>query len=158
MPSLFLKRPSPFHLSPFSSGLTIGFVPVHQGCDAESEGHHLEITLNSKCVPSNSLTAWPLLSSCLQVLTVSWGMVTVELIDRHFIISSWWLNSDLSFSGSLISFTEVQNVLSLSQVWQLSLLSNSFAYSVLPRESDMVKMRAKGYSTWEPVFSKLTHW
>lgn len=85
-------------------------------------------------------------------------MVTVELIDRHFIISSWWLNSELSFSGSLISFTEVQNVLSLSQVWQLSLLSNSFAYSVLPRVSDMVKMRAKGYFTWEPVFSKLTHW
>lgn len=77
------------------------------------------------------MTAAELMSSSFQCKL---RMVTAELIDRHFIIGSWWLNSELSFSGSLISsFTKVQNVFSLSQEWQLSLLSNSYVYSLSPQ-------------------------
>ena len=87
-------------------------------------------------------------------------MVAAELIGRHVIIGSQWLNAELSFTDSLIaSFAKVQNVWSVSQVWQLSLASNGYVYNVSHhRMSDMTKTRAKGRFTWEPVCSKLTHW
>lgn len=124
---LCLERssPSPPRI-PFEQRADYWFCGCLAGLQAESGGGHpLDMTQHSKRAPSSTLTAWPPLSSCLQGLWESWEMVTAELIGRHFIIGSWWLNIGLSFSNSPISsFTKVQNVWSVSQVRQLSLVSN----------------------------------
>lgn len=78
-----------------------------------------------------------------------WELRNGELIGRHFIIGSWWLNRGLSFSNSPISsFVKVQNVWSVSQVWQLSLESNRCVYGTSHyRMSDLTKTRVKGCFT-----------
>ena len=75
-----------------------------------------------------------------------WELRNGELIGRHFIIGSWWLNRGLSFSISPISsFAKVQNVWSVSQVWQLSLESNCGVYGTSRyRMSDLTKTRVNG--------------
>lgn len=81
-------------------------------CDAESaEGQLLDISLHSRCVCPVALlhTAAELMSSR------SWCELRCghqrELMSRHLVIGSWWQNTGMTFSGSLISsFSKVQNV------------------------------------------------
>ena len=110
------------------------------GLQAESGGGHpLDMTQRSKWVPSSTLSAWPRLSSCLQVLCKSWEMVTAELIGRHFIISSWWLTAGLSFSNSLISlFVKVHNVCGVY-----------LKYAVVTRIKLFTALLITGWVTWQ---------
>lgn len=145
---------------PFEQRADYWFCGCLAGLQAESGGGHpLDMTQRSKRAPSSTLTSWPWLSSCLQVLCESWEMVTAELIGRHFIIGSWWLTVGLSFSNSLISlFVKVQNVWSVSQVCSCH-QNQTVVYSTSHhRTSDLAETRVKGRFMQDPMCSRLTHW
>lgn len=59
--------------------LRVEEVTIWTGLSIPNESH-LVASLHDRC--------WAHVS---QVFRVSWGMVTAELIGRHFIIGSWWL-------------------------------------------------------------------